>query len=116
MTEIVPVSPDSPFPAMQFTRSASGHVHSCWWSYDWKRYNPDGLYVCNSHFHQLRAQSISAFAYALELHERNVMVSVRENPITGDTEWRCSTQFPVKLPVRKPNPQLSVSSLTAIDV
>lgn len=100
MSDIVSVAPQSDFSAIAFTRSASGHVQSPWWSYDWKRYNPDGPYQIGSHFHDLRTRSISAFAHALGLREFDIMVSVRENPIDGQLEWRCGTARPVQLPKR----------------
>lgn len=101
MTAIVPVTsvtPNADFSDIRFSRSATGHVHSAWWSYDWNKYNPDGPYQIGSHFHGLRESSISAFAYALGIQDRNVMVSVRTNPIDGALEWRCGTSFPIELP------------------
>jgi hypothetical protein len=105
MTDIVPVTPDTPLSeftdTIQFSCSATGHIHSCWWSYDWKRYNPGGPYVVGSHFHMLRCNSISAFALALGIPQSEVMVTVRKNPIDGEHEWRCGTQHPCELPKPK---------------
>lgn len=97
MSDAIAVVPQCDFADIRFTRSPSGHIHSAWWSYDWKKYNPSGPYQIGSHFHSLRASSISAFAYALGIQERDVMVSVRENPVDGQLEWRCGTSRPVEL-------------------
>lgn len=98
MTDAITVVPQFDFAGLQFTHSPSGHLQSFWWGYDCKKYNPRGPYQIGSHFHALRERSISAFASALGISERDVMVSVRENPIDGALEWRCGSAHPVQLP------------------
>lgn len=117
MTNALSVRPDDTFADIRFTRSASGHVQSAWWSYNWRFYNPDGPYVGGSHFHMLRQRSIDAFCAALGVKERDVLVSVRTNPIDGEIEWRCGTAKPVQLPVPKiEQPKIVAIKSPVIDV
>lgn len=116
MSSSIIVRPDSPI-LVQFTRSATGHVQSCWWSYPWKDYNPDGPYAIGSHFHALRAQSISAFASALGIREDRVIVSERKSPIDDQLEWRCGTAGPVELPkIQLPKLKPHRDETAAIDI
>ena len=101
MTGLVPVTsvtPASDFAAMQFSRSKSGHIHSPWWSFEWRTYDKQGPYTPGSYFHYLRVQSMNAFASALGLQERDVICSQRENNVTGELEWRIGTIHPCELP------------------
>lgn len=114
MSDAITVTPAFDFRAIRFTRSSSGHIQSPWWSYNWKEFNPSGPYQCGSHFHGLRAQSVAAFASALGIQERHVVVSVRENPIDGQLEWRCGTSYPIELP--KPKQLVRSNDPLAIDI
>lgn len=96
--EVVEVAPGERFAGLGFTRSKSGHIHSPWWSYYWKKYNPHGPYQWGSHFHSLKDASVSAFSSALGVDPYYVVVSVRTNPIDGQLEWRCGTAHPHDLP------------------
>lgn len=118
MNELIPivsVTPQGDFAAMQFSRSKTGHVHSPWWSYNWRKYDKGpSPYIAGSYFHHLRSRSMSAFAYALGLRERDVFCSQRENAQTSELEWRIGTINPCELPKPK-KPKLN-TGLPAIDI
>ena len=93
------VAPSFDFRGVMMTRSKTGHVHSFWWSYDWRAYNLSGPYVYGSHFHGLRDASVRAFAEALKIDPYYVVVSVRTNPVDWQLEWRCGSAHPVEIPL-----------------
>lgn len=117
MTAIVPVTavtPDFDFTGIRFTRSKTGHVHSPWWSYDWRKYNDHSPYTIGSHFHWLRERSMDAFASTLGLQHEDVICSQRENQQTMELEWRIGTIHPHR--AHLPPGPMKLNAGEAIDI
>lgn len=87
-------APDAP--QMRFSRSSTGHVHSCWFSF-----NPVGPSLCDydSNYHRIMAQAKSAFASVLDIPESEVIVSVLPSGAeVMENQFRLGTKNPVQLP------------------
>lgn len=97
-------------PEMRFSRSETGHVHSCWFSFDLK-----GSSLCDydSNYHRIIAQAKSAFAAVLGIQESEVIVTrLSSMAETFENQFRLGTKHPVQLP-QKPT---KLRDTDAIDV
>lgn len=118
VTALIPVTavtPTSDFTGIRFSRSKTGHVHSPWFTYNWRKYDPVSPYTPGSYFHWLKEQSMDAFASALGLQKEDTICSQRENPKTMELEWRIGTIQPHRehLP---PGPMKLNAGAPAIDI
>lgn len=118
MNDLIPVTavtPEADFSTIRFSRSKSGHVHSAWWSFDWRRYDKVSPYTVGSYWHGVRRASQCAFARALGLREEDTICSQRENSVTGDLEWRIGTIHPHRQHI-PPGPMKLNAGAAAIDI
>lgn len=112
--KLIPRVPD--FSDITLTQSVTQHVHSAWFTYDWKKYNPDPHCTIGSHFHWVRERSVAAFAAAIGISTNEVMVTERKDPATGELQWRCGSKYPVRLLVPTPKRIEPTGERPAIDI
>lgn len=116
MSEIVPVSRGHDFSGLRLTQSATGHVHSPWFSFHIPM--TGAIYSIGSQYHDVLNQSKEAFASILGIKARDVVVMERQHHshVIGDREWRLGTPRPMQLPQVRKTPRELPENQGAIDI
>lgn len=113
MSDALSVRPSDDFSDLRLELTVNGHVVSPWFSFDCGD-KADTPYQIGSRYHAIRAMAVAAFAHALNIQERDVIVTEQKDLSTPTIElrWRLGTARPMELPkakqIKKPADPLAI--------
>lgn len=104
MSEVVKYDANAGFDGLRIERSATGHAHSPWFSFDYSTELKRGLYNWNSQYHSISGHAKSAFASVLGIPVTAIIVSEKRDK-EGEIWWRLGTIYSCEIP-KKTSPKI----------
>jgi len=93
------------FTGLRLTRNAAGYVHSPWFTFEWREGRPgEEAYDLGGKYHVIQHQAKAAFAAAIGLQPRQILVTESRTICPGEIWWRLGTAVPVPDPIRRISP------------
>lgn len=93
----IAVTQPASFANIACTQSASGHVHSPWFTFP----HEGVMDYAGYHYQSMRIASIRAFSGALGISVYEVFVTEKMDDESGERWWRLGTKKPAALPTPK---------------